>query len=373
VNSIAKKVGVGAIAVLVALLAEAPGALASPSAAPAGGEVSLAPAHPDPASPTYFTLRMAPGKSVHDAVVITNHSTKAVSLAVSAVDGLTGQTSGSVYANRQDPVRKAGRWVTPELSALTLAAQTSRTIGFTISVPAGVAPGDHLAGIAVENTVPTQSSNGFNIKQILRNVIGVRVIVPGAASFTPTLSSLGIQQIGATGIGSVTVGLGNAGRQLAKPTLAVAVAGPANYSKSLTRELDTVLPGDTIIYPFAWPDILPKGSYTVTSTIPVGATPRGVALSPDGSKVYVANQGSNNLSVISTATDTVTGTVDGWQRAPLRRPHPGRNQGLRDELDRRNRERLQHHDQRGLQDRHRRHQPLGHHCHPGRHEGLRHQ
>ena len=141
---------------------------------------------------------------------------------------------------------------------------------FTVNVPAGTTAGDHLAGIAVENTMPTESSNGFAIKQILRSVIGVRVIVPGTATFIPKLSSLGIKQIGATGIGSVTVGLGNSGLQLAKPSLEVSLKGPSGYTRSITRVLDTVLPGDTITYPFAWPDILTKGSYDVTATLTGG-------------------------------------------------------------------------------------------------------
>ena len=39
---------------------------------------------------------------------------------------------------------------------------------------------------------------------------------------------------------------------------------------------------------------------TVTATVPVGTSPWGVAVSPDGSKVYVANNGSNDISVINT-------------------------------------------------------------------------
>src|ERR1035437_2695515 len=49
---------------------------------------------------------------------------------------------------------------------------------------------------------------------------------------------------------------------------------------------------------------------TVTGTIPVGANPYGVSVSPDGSKVYVANYNTNGtVSVISTATNTVEATV----------------------------------------------------------------
>ena len=47
----------------------------------------------------------------------------------------------------------------------------------------------------------------------------------------------------------------------------------------------------------------------MTATIPVGSQPGGVAVTPDGSKVYVANFLSNNVSVIATATNTVTATI----------------------------------------------------------------
>ncbi len=271
-NRIIRRAAVGSVAFLVALITGVPVALAAPPAVSAGGGVSLSPLHPSSTSPSYFTFHESPGTTFSDALVVTNHSTSSVNLVVSAVDGLTGQTSGSVYGNRQDPVRKAGKWVTTSVSALTLASGATRTVGFSVTIPVGTSPGDHLAGIAVENTVPVESSNGFAIKQILRNVIGVRVVVPGHANFIPKLSSLGIKQIGTTGIGSVTVGLGNAGLHLSQPTLAVKLHGPSGYSRSITRKLDTVLPGDTITYPFAWPDILAKGSYDVTATLTGGGT-----------------------------------------------------------------------------------------------------
>lgn len=47
----------------------------------------------------------------------------------------------------------------------------------------------------------------------------------------------------------------------------------------------------------------------VVATIPVGTTPRGVAANPAGLWVYVANQGSNTLSVIDTSANKVIATV----------------------------------------------------------------
>ena len=53
--------------------------------------------------------------------------------------------------------------------------------------------------------------------------------------------------------------------------------------------------------------VISTATNTVIATIPVGSSPVGVAVTPDGSKVYVANDGDNTVSVISTATNTVIG------------------------------------------------------------------
>ena len=52
--------------------------------------------------------------------------------------------------------------------------------------------------------------------------------------------------------------------------------------------------------------VIDTATNTVVSTIPVGSIPFGVGVTPDGSKVYVANQGSNTVSVIDTATNAVS-------------------------------------------------------------------
>jgi YVTN family beta-propeller protein len=55
--------------------------------------------------------------------------------------------------------------------------------------------------------------------------------------------------------------------------------------------------------------VINAATNTVTATISVGTGPLGVALTPDGSKVYIANIGDNNVSVIDTASKTVTATI----------------------------------------------------------------
>jgi len=49
--------------------------------------------------------------------------------------------------------------------------------------------------------------------------------------------------------------------------------------------------------------------YSVTASIPVGSGPDAVAADPEAAAVFVANNGSGTVSVISEATDTVTATI----------------------------------------------------------------
>lgn len=265
-HAIRAAVVVCALGVAGALL---PGSSSAATEPTAGGGVSLRPV-PRPGLDTaksYFDIRGTAGSTLSESVEATNTGQDAVSLYVSPVDGKTGQTSGSVFANRQDPVTGAGRWVDTPVRTIELAPGESRTVPFTVDVPRDATAGDHLAGLAFEAANPVTSQGSFQIKEVLRSVIGVLVVVPGRADFQPTLRSLDIAPMGATRFGAITVGMGNLGTAMAKPELTVALAGPDGYRKSVTRPLDTVLPGASIDYPFPWSDALQAGEYDVTATL----------------------------------------------------------------------------------------------------------
>jgi YVTN family beta-propeller protein len=56
-------------------------------------------------------------------------------------------------------------------------------------------------------------------------------------------------------------------------------------------------------------DLSASANY-VTARIPVGRNPRGVLLSPDGKRLYVANRLDDNISVIDTSSERVISTID---------------------------------------------------------------
>jgi YVTN family beta-propeller protein len=55
--------------------------------------------------------------------------------------------------------------------------------------------------------------------------------------------------------------------------------------------------------------VIDTATNAVVVTVPVGNNPYGVAGTPDGKHVYVTNSDSNNVSVIDTATNTVMATI----------------------------------------------------------------
>ena len=67
--------------------------------------------------------------------------------------------------------------------------------------------------------------------------------------------------------------------------------------------------------------VIRTATNTVVKTIPVGTFPDYVAVTPDGTKVYVTNSGSNNVSVIHRPGNTVVKTIP-VGTAPLASPSP---------------------------------------------------
>ena len=55
--------------------------------------------------------------------------------------------------------------------------------------------------------------------------------------------------------------------------------------------------------------VIDTANNIVVATIPGGFSPLGVAITPDGTQAYVTNDFSNTVSVIDTATNTVVATI----------------------------------------------------------------
>jgi hypothetical protein len=303
------RVHVRVTALAAAIFAAASCMLAASAQAASVGGFSVRPAHfnaANPATRAYFIKSARPGHTVSDEVVVNNGGATPIQLRIYPVDGLTGATSGAVYSDARDPLRKAGRWVTPSVNFLTVPAGASRLVSFAVTVPPGTPAGDHLAGIAAENAHPQKSAGRFSITEIVRAVVGVEVEVPGPAHPQGALAGMHLAALPGTKVPSVVVALSNTGLKLCKPTLAVTLAGARGAQPTVTRRLDTVLPGDSIPYPLPWPHPLPSGAYVSSATVsgcgqPVtfrtvtrlGGDLTGTAANPNGLNLGPARAGAN--------------------------------------------------------------------------------
>jgi hypothetical protein len=268
------RLALGVLAVTLAGAASPASALSSGLARKGG--FSVRPATSDqrnPATRAYFIATVGAGDSFHRQILVSNLGRTPLTVYVYPTDGLTGVTSGSVYGDRSDPLRRAGRWLSPPEATVTLPPRGHRLVGFTVHVPLSARPGDHLAGVAFENTHPSTTPGRFSITTIVREVIGVDLHVPGRAAARGALLGLGLDALAGTSRASVVVSLANRGELMCKPELTVTVAPSGSPGRVVRRPLGTVLAGDAIPYPLPWPAALSPGTYHVSAQMKACGAP----------------------------------------------------------------------------------------------------
>src|SRR5204863_509281 len=64
-------------------------------------------------------------------------------------------------------------------------------------------------------------------------------------------------------------------------------------------------------------DGVPPADPSPDTTVPVGSSPEGVAITPDSAFAYVVNHGDNTVSVIDTSSNTVVGSPIGVGSGPF--------------------------------------------------------
>ncbi len=222
----------------------------------------------------FLVLRVAPGGRAAGSFVMTNSRSEPANVAIYPADGLTGATTGIVYGGAGEPLRRAGSWLTPDARSAILGARSERVVTFTVHVPDGTPPGDHVGSVVLQ-----QSATGDGpITQILRSVVPVFVEVAGPAARSLAVEGAGVGVApGSRSAPAVTVTMRNTGRRICRPRLSVALDGGAERGAPVSRQLDAILPGDTVPYVLRWPRELQAGRYTVTAATSDCGEPRSTS------------------------------------------------------------------------------------------------
>src|SRR6266849_8422790 len=242
--------------VIVVLGMSLTGILGSSTAHADGGQANfgLEPVLYDPSNPlteSYFIFDSKPGIVLKSSVRVTNTGTTRGSASLYPVDATTGQTSGAVYLNQNDPRKDVGAWMTLGASQVTLNAGQSQVVSIQVTIPSNVRPGQHLVGIVAENLTQSSSSqknSAIQIKVKNLTIIAVQVNLPGTA--VEQMAGTGVQAGGQNGYQQLLLGLSNTGTVMLKPYGALQVSNAqGQVVKKVSLKLDTFLPQTAINYP----------------------------------------------------------------------------------------------------------------------------
>ena len=196
-----------------------------------------------------FAYAVDPGAVIADTMRVTNTGTTALELSVYAADAFTTPTGNIDLRTSDEPSVDAGAWVAADTARLSLAPGAQADIGFTVTVPADAAPGDHSAGLIT--SFRGSSEGTIDVDRRLATRVSVRV----SGELTPAIA---VEDVSAAYTSSwnpfepgtlvLTYGLANTGNTLVTGTDGSSAAGPFGVAGATTGPvaLPEVIPGSTI-------------------------------------------------------------------------------------------------------------------------------
>ncbi|MGH9554639.1 MAG: beta-propeller fold lactonase family protein [Terriglobales bacterium] len=158
-----------------------------------------------------------------------------------------------------------------------------------------------------------QGNNTVTVMETVIDTVLDTAVLPGGSAPTFMVFDPRLLRVYVANTGGNSVSIINADRNspnfLSVTTVPLDMNLPAGVDPGLAPVSITPLPDGSRAY-VANRDsnnvsVINTLNNTVTKTIPVGSAPLSVGSAPDSSRVYVANSGSNNTSVIRTSDDTV--------------------------------------------------------------------
>jgi hypothetical protein len=215
----------------------------------------------------YFQLQLTPGESITDTVTISDVGTTTANLEVSASSGITAPNSGSAFAGYFQPCRGVACWLAGLPARVTLAPGGRQEARFKVTVPAGTAPRQYLAGITAQPAtppaaVPVGSNGNASAKAVIVQQVTVGVAIT-VGQLSTLRTALEIPDVTAGVVGPTPrlyVQVHNPGQTFVKAT------GNASCSRAgkqlvVPITMDTVLPAEGATLPVNLPD-LPEGTAT---------------------------------------------------------------------------------------------------------------
>jgi hypothetical protein len=221
---------------------------------------------------TGFEYTVDPGGHVDDAMVVANHGTTPLDLAVYAADGYTTDSGGFDLLVGGEESHGVGAFVAAAGDHVTVPPGETVDVPFTVTVPDDATPGDYAGGLVTSLVAPDDEA-GINVDRRL----GIRVDLHVGGELAPSLTvdhvrvtySGSLNPFG-SGDATVTYTLHNTGNTALSAAQAATTSGPFGW---LTVAADAVaaspqlLPGESWRVTAAVHDVRPAFRLTATATV----------------------------------------------------------------------------------------------------------
>ena len=227
----------------------------------------------------YFKFDARSGTTAAGRVEVVSRSGRDQPVVLEAADVGTAATGGLDY--REGPPRATARWLRLGQRRLTVPAGQAASVPFTVQVPAGARPGDHVAGLVA--TDPTElvrqrraaRRGGHALRLAFRSRLAIALVVRVPGTRRPRLAFKGAAVDASPAGVRITLRLRNSGNTLIKPTRGnVTVSQDGQSILTTGVDLDTFAPSSEIRFPIALPGMPTQGRYHVAGTLhPNGAPP----------------------------------------------------------------------------------------------------
>ena len=252
------------------------------------------------ATRTRFAYTIDPGATVSDAMVVSNHGSEPLTLAVYAADGFTTDTGGIDLVVGGEESSHIGAWTQTDIDTVTVPAGETVEIPFTVTVPDAATPGDYAGGV-VTSLGGSSGAEGIDADRRLGILMTVRVagdLAPALVVDDAQLRWSGGLNPFAGGDAVISYTLRNAGNMTLTAQQTASAAGPFGWGETDAGEIE------------AAPSLLPGESWKVS--VAISDVPALFWLTGSATVVPVVLDASGSTTALTPVTVTAVGWAVPW-------------------------------------------------------------